>query len=220
LKRGGMSVTQIVAMYIRKLPFGHRAVEIVGRTLYRDDASDQWARVVMNRRTREMVELISPRNLDVLEISGRSASPWAEPGRFRSYTSADYPDYDVCAGPLRESAFDLVIAEQVFEHLLWPYRAARHVHQMLRPGGHFLITTPFLLRVHGSPVDCARWTELGLRHLLAESGFDMAAIQTASWGNRDCVVANFDRWVEYRREEHSLRNEPDFPVVVWALARK
>jgi SAM-dependent methyltransferase len=134
--------------------------------------------------------------------------------------SADYPEYDVCDGPLWESAFDLVIAEQVFEHLRWPYRAARNVHQMLRPGGYFLMTTPFLLRVHGSPIDCSRWTELGLRHLLAEGGFDLSRIRTESWGNRECVVANFDRWETYDPREHSLNNEPDFPVVVWALARK
>ena len=38
-----------------------------------------------------------------------------------------------------------------------------------------------------------------------------------SWGNRQCVVGNFDRWPAYRRW-HSLRNEPDFPVQVWAFA--
>jgi SAM-dependent methyltransferase len=174
----------------------------------------------MNQRTRELVEALSPQDLDVLEISGGSFSSWSAPGRFRTYTSADYPEYDVCDGPLRESAFDLVIAEQVFEHLLWPYRAVRHVHQMLRPGGHFLLTTPFLVRVHNQPVDCSRWTELGLRNLLAEGGFDMSQIQTESWGNRDCVLANFDVWKRYRPGEHSLANEPNFPVVVWAQARK
>lgn len=211
---------QRVAVYLRRVPFGSRVINFLNDLLYRSDPADQWARVVMNRRTRLMVESLSPRRLDVLEISGGPRSAWSAPGRFRSYTSIDYPEYDVCAGPLRESAFDLVIAEQVFEHLLWPYRAARHVHQMLRPGGHALVTTPFLLRVHGSPVDCSRWTELGIRHLLAEGGFELSCIQTGSWGNRECVLANFADWETYRPGEHSLRNEPSFPVVVWALAEK
>lgn len=217
-----MSTKSVVAGYVRRMPFGNRVVRAVGRVLNRGDAgaSDQWARVVMNRETRQIVEQLSPHELDALEISGGPMSRWSEPGLFRTYTSAEYPEYDVCDGPLRESAFDLVIAEQVFEHLLWPYRAARHVHQMLRPGGHCLITTPFLLRVHDSPKDCSRWTELGLRYLLAEGGFDLAAIETASWGNRDCVLANFGGWEPYRPGEHSLKSEPDFPVVVWALARK
>jgi hypothetical protein len=91
---------------------------------------------------------------------------------------------------------------------------------MLTPGGALLITTPFLLKIHDAPVDCSRWTELGIRHFLAEAGFDIANITTGSWGNRACVRSNFRPWTPYLPWLHSLRNEPDFPVVVWALARK
>jgi SAM-dependent methyltransferase len=116
------------------------------------------------------------------------------------------------------SRFDLIIADQVFEHLLWPYRAGRNVRSMVKPGGHFLMTTPFLIKVHESPVDCSRWTELGLKHLLAECGFPLEEIRTGSWGNRACVRANFRRWA--RKGFRSLANESEFPVTVWALAKK
>jgi SAM-dependent methyltransferase len=217
-----MTAKSTVAGYVRRMPFGNHVVRAAGRVLNRRDAdaSGQWARIVMNKETRQMVERLSPRDLDVLEISGGLSSRWSEPGLFRTYTTAEYPEYDVCAGPFQVAAFDLVIAEQVFEHLLWPYRAARHVHQMVRPGGHCLVTTPFLIRLHDSPNDCSRWTEVGLRHLLAEGGFDLSATQTGSWGNRACVLANFDAWETYRPGEHSLKNEPDYPVVVWALTKK
>jgi len=91
---------------------------------------------------------------------------------------------------------------------------------MLTPGGYFLVSTPFLLRIHNEPTDCTRWTETGLRHFLAESGFPLAEIQTGSWGNRACVKSNFGWWARYHPWIHSLRNEPEFPVHVWALARK
>jgi SAM-dependent methyltransferase len=177
--------------------------------------NQQWARVVMNRECRAWVESLNPERLRVLEISG---DEWKTLYPFREYKTTDYPAYDVCEKPLPET-FDLIIAEQVFEHLLWPYRAGRHVHQMLNPGGHFLVTTPFMLKIHGSPIDCSRWTELGMRHLLAECGFPMERIKTGSWGNRACVKANFHRWARYRWWR-SLRKEPDFPVTVWALAQK
>src|SRR5205823_6255879 len=115
---------------------------------------------------------------------------------------------------------DLVIAEQVFEHLPWPYRAARNVFKMLKPGGHFLMTTPFLVRLHDMPLDCTRWSETGIRYFLAECGFDMERIKSSSWGNRACAIANFKRWEGFRPSRHSLENEPKFPVVVWALAQK
>jgi SAM-dependent methyltransferase len=169
----------------------------------------------MRRETQRLIEDLGPSRLRALEISGTF---WSDLP-FKEYKAACYPDYDVCTAALPRS-FDLIIAEQVFEHLLWPYRAAGHVHQMLAPGGHFLVSTPFLLRIHNEPVDCTRWTETGLRHFLAECGFALADIQTGSWGNRACVRANFGWWTRYHRLLHSLHNEPAFPVHVWALARK
>lgn len=175
----------------------------------------KWSRVVMRDDCERWIAELGAERLKVLEISGNHYAdlPFAE------YRIAAYPDYDVCAGPLPDT-FDLVIAEQVFEHLLRPYAAARNVHAMLRPGGHFLISTPFLVRVHDYPVDCTRWTETGLRGFLAESGFEPERIRTASWGNRACVNANFHDWTRFRPRLHSLANEPAFPYHVWALAQK
>ena len=178
--------------------------------------TDQWARVVMNRETVKLLDGAEPKGRTTLEISGES---WNRPGMFKEYRSVGFPEYDLCDRPL-DATFDLIIAEQVFEHLLFPYRAGRNVYRMLNPGGAFLATTPFLLRIHGHPADCTRWTETGMKHFLAECGFPLETIQTGSWGNRRCVVANFKRWQIYQPWRHSLRNEPDYPVVVWALAFK
>lgn len=90
---------------------------------------------------------------------------------------------------------------------------------MLKPGGYFLVTTPFLIKVHPVPHDCTRWTETGIKYFLHEGGFPMEDTVTGSWGNRACVKANFKRWAR-RGWFGSLKNEPDFPVSVWALARK
>jgi SAM-dependent methyltransferase len=170
----------------------------------------------MDRETEQFVRGQNYPAFHVLEISG---AKWKDFG-FASYEIGEYPAYDVCKGPLRTSAFDLVIAEQVLEHVLWPFRAVRHVFEMLRPGGIFLVTTPFLLRIHNHPVDCSRWTEVGIKHLLAEGGFSLNNITTGAWGNRACIRANFPEWKNWTKSTDSLENEPDFPVVVWAFARK
>lgn len=178
---------------------------------------EQWIRIVMKQETQRLVLEINPKDLSVLEISG---SQWKK-FDFRSYKSLGYPELDICEQRLDET-FDLIIAEQVFEHLLWPYRAGKNIYQMLKPNGYFLITIPFLIRVHNSPVDCSRWTELGLKHFLAECGFPLEDIQISSWGNRQCLRAHArhgicDYYVKYW---HSLKNEPLYPAVVWALAKK
>src|SRR5262249_18868680 len=142
---------------------------------------DQWSRIVMNKETDRLIRELSPARCSALEISGYD---WKDRG-FRQYRSVHYPDFDICVMTLPDR-FDIIIAEQVFEHLLWPYRAARNVLTMLNPGGSFLVTTPFLIKLH-EPVDCTRWTETGMKHLLAEAGFPIDKIKTGSWGNRACI---------------------------------
>jgi SAM-dependent methyltransferase len=179
------------------------------------DTSD-WMRIVMYRRCFAFIANLGPEQLDVLEIS---AGPhWAREFRFRSYTGTSYPSFDICSQTL-PACFDLIIADQIFEHLKWPYRAGRNVLAMLRPGGHFIVTVPFLVRIHKSPMDCSRWSEEGLRYFLQECGFEDKGIATGSWGNRACVKANLTAWRK-RGLFGSLANEPDFPLVVWAFAQK
>jgi SAM-dependent methyltransferase len=178
--------------------------------------NEHWARVVMNRETRKLIKGLQPETLKVLEISG---DRWERIESFKSYKTVSFPDYDSCESTLGET-FDLIIAEQVFEHLLWPYRAVKNIYKMLNPKGYFLITTPFLIRIHNFPIDCSRWTETGMKYFLAESGFDLESIRTGSWGNRACIKANFRRFRRYHPIFHSLENEPDFPVAVWALVQK
>ncbi len=179
------------------------------------DTTD-WIRVVMYRECFAFIRSLGPERLDVLEIS--AGPQWRRKFQFRSFTETQFPQVDICSQRL-DRQFDLIIADQVFEHLPWPNRAARNVFAMLRPGGWFIVATPFLVRVHKVPIDCSRWTEQGLSYLLQDCGFAETDIRTRSWGNRACARANFAKWRRYGWYR-SLRNEPDFPVIVWAFAQK
>lgn len=177
-----------------------------------------WCRVVMNREIEHFIRGLDCPAIDALEISGTGSQ---DRYNFRSYRSVAFPDFDICKGPLEKEGFDLVIAEQVFEHVVRPDLAAASVLQMLRPNGRFVISTPFLLKVHGAPGDLYRWTETGMRQLLETAGFIVTS--TGSWGNRPCLLADMTpglQWTFYRPGVHSLQNEPQFPVVVWAFAAK
>jgi SAM-dependent methyltransferase len=175
-----------------------------------------WGRVVMNEATNQLVSQLNTESLKVLEISGQD---WIGRFNYKSYQSVTYPDFDICSDKLGET-FDLIIAEQVFEHLLYPYKAARNIYSMLDAGGHLLITTPFLIKVHEEPFDCTRWTETGMKYFLSECGFQLDNIITGSWGNRACVKSNLYRWTNFNKWIHSLKNEPDFPLVVWVMAKR
>ena len=179
------------------------------------DTTD-WMRAGMYQRCFAFVRELQPERLDVLEIS--AGPQWIREFTFASYAATGYPEFDICSQTLPRQ-FDLIIADQIFEHLKWPYRAARNVLSMLKPGGHFLVSVPFLVRVHKSPLDCTRWTEDGLSFFLQECGFPATGIRSASWGNRACLKSNLTAWRK-RGFFGSLTDEPNFPVMVWAFAQK
>lgn len=169
----------------------------------------------MDRATEELVGGLDHAKFSVLEISGNKWQTF----EFHKYKSVRYPEFDICSDVLTEK-FDLIIAEQVFEHLTKPFRAGTNVFNMLKDGGYFLITTPFLVKIHPSPEDCTRWSRTGIKFFLEECGFALDQIESFSWGNRKCVNANFRDWIPFNPSRHSLENEEEFPVVIWALARK
>lgn len=172
-------------------------------------------RTVAYRAVEERLARMPCQTKDVLEIA--AGWRWREFG-WGSFTEMNWPDYDICDDVL-DRHFDIVIADNVWEHLLHPYKAAQNVLQMLKPGGLFINITPFLIRYHPVPTDCTRWTELGMRHFLADVGFDAERIETGSWGNASAVKANFNRWARTGWKRR-LRNDPSFPLTVWAFAQK
>ena len=177
---------------------------------------EQWQRITMMRAVARHLSSLSPPTRSAAEISGdaHSGKGWL------SYVSLNYPEFDLCAPLDGRGTFDVVICEQVIEHVIDPCAAARNLRGLCRPGGHVIVSTPFLVRVHELPFfgmrDYWRFTPRGLQVLLESAGLEVDSV--GSWGNRRCVVGNFDVWPAYRRW-HSLRNEPDLPVQVWAFAR-
>lgn len=176
----------------------------------------QWCREVMNRQTAAFVNGLRVEKLDALEISGEG---WKKT-KFGSYRTVSFSEYDVCGNPLQVSGWDILFMEQVLEHVHRPLKAVQNVFQMLKPGGWFIVTTPFMIKIHEGPADCSRWTETGLKNILTEGGFLPEKIVTGSWGNKPCVIANLDKWARYKPLWHSLKNDPLYPLVVWAFAQK
>lgn len=177
----------------------------------------------MQRASRRMINALRPDLLEVAEISGK----WGRGFGFKTYTQFRFPQYDICAGPFLDESgaprqFDLILANQVWEHLDRPYRALGHVRQMLRDGGHFWIAVPFYIPFHAAPYDCSRWSARGLKNLLIEGGFDEDKIETYQWGNRNAARRNLELpWPpEVNAEDEDLTDEPDMPICSWGLARK
>jgi hypothetical protein len=177
------------------------------------DYGPQWLRAVSDPDTRRVFQSLNPPVVSVVEISGANWTelPWAD------HTQLAFPAFDLCSPPEElPGPFDLVICEQVLEHTLDPIAAVRTLRRLCASKGHVYVSTPFLVRLHDHPGDYWRFTPEGMRHLLTSQG--LTPLWIRSWGNRRVITANFDRWVS-RLPWQTLRNEPQLPAVVWALAK-
>jgi SAM-dependent methyltransferase len=106
-----------------------------------------------------------------------------------SYLSADWlspaaaggvlPDVscDIVRLPFADYSFDAVICTEVLEHVLDPGLAVRELWRVLAVGGRVVCSVPFAFPVHDL-YDYRRLTELGLRRLFEQEGFEI--IETAA----------------------------------------
>lgn len=94
-----------------------------------------------------------------------------------------------------DRTFDLVLSTQVLEHCPSPLAYLRECHRVLKPQGRLVLSTHGLFEEHGCPNDFTRWTEDGLRRLLAEASFRVTSVSRLTMGPR-AVIMLLQRSVE------------------------
>jgi SAM-dependent methyltransferase len=177
-----------------------------------------WARIALFEECDKFIKNTFDLNSsEVLAVS--SGGHFGDLG-FKNCKVTTFPEFDICVDQL-DQKFDLIVADQIFEHVKFPHRAGKNVYDMLKPGGWFLVATPFFIKIHPQPLDCCRWTPDGVKYLLMECGFSEDRILTNSWGNRFYIIEQLCvPWWPRRGFLGSLKNEKEYPVVVWAFAQK
>ncbi|MEX1122695.1 MAG: class I SAM-dependent methyltransferase [Balneolales bacterium] len=73
--------------------------------------------------------------------------------------------------PLMNSIADVVLSNQVLEHVNDPEQAVREAYRLLRPGGRFIGSVPHISPVHLEPYDFRRYTDYGINKMLSNAGF-------------------------------------------------
>jgi len=96
--------------------------------------------------------------------------------------------------PFEENAFDVVAAFQLMEHLPDPNAFLAECYRVVKPGGHVLITTPFMWGEHEQPRDFYRYTRFGLKYLAEKNGFEVCEIEPTN-GYWPTAVLRFNYWL-------------------------
>ena len=90
----------------------------------------------------------------------------------QGYGSVDYVG-DICAIPVADASFDVILCTEVLEHLPEPIRAVTEFGRIVRPGGKILITAPLGSGLHQEPYHFyGGYTPYWYQRFLAEAGFD------------------------------------------------
>jgi SAM-dependent methyltransferase len=78
--------------------------------------------------------------------------------------------------PFKDASFDVVLATEVLEHVADADAAVGEIRRVLAPGGHAVVTVPFLYPTHEAPYDFRRFTHFGLVELLERQGLEVTAL--------------------------------------------
>jgi hypothetical protein len=75
--------------------------------------------------------------------------------------------------PMEDASVDLVITQEVLEHVRDPFGAMREIARVLKPGGKAYVQLPFMIGYHGCPDDFWRFTHSGMDELASRAGLQV-----------------------------------------------
>lgn len=101
--------------------------------------------------------------------------------------------YEGSVIPFQDDNFDSIFSSEVFEHIFNLEEILAELHRVLKPGGHMLITLPFVWEEHEIPYDFARYTSFGIEHLLKKNGFEIVTTKKTT----NYVETVFQLWNAY-----------------------
>jgi SAM-dependent methyltransferase len=128
--------------------------------------ADQNRSAVVNRVLSNVLQTVAPDGVAVNIGAGSTRLP-----RVINLELADAPNIDIigCGArlPFRSNSVDLVIAQEVLEHVADFLNLVNEIHRVLKPGGVFFCQVPFQIGFHPGPSDYWRFSRQALEHVFS-----------------------------------------------------
>lgn len=133
---------------------------------------------------------------------------------------ADYT-WDGISMPFQNEQFETAFGTEVLEHCPKPDLILNEVYRVLKSGGVFFFTVPFLWPLHEVPHDEYRYTPFSLKRLLQEAGFEKIEIK-ATGGWHAAMAQMLGLWVRrapLRRRKRNLLSIILKPVIKYLIRK-
>jgi SAM-dependent methyltransferase len=80
------------------------------------------------------------------------------------------------------SSYENIVCLNVLEHIYNFHGVIDESYRILKPGGTYIVSVPFLFNIHGSPNDYFRYTRSTLEKMLADGGFSEISVKEIGRG--------------------------------------
>ncbi len=124
-------------------------------------------------------------------------------------------EWDGLKIPLRSNSVDWALATEVLEHCAAPELVMCEALRVLKPGGVFFFTIPFLWPLHCVPHDEYRYTPYALERHLRSAGFEAIKLQSLGGWNKS-LAQMLGLWVRrspISRVKRYLLSQLFLPIV-------
>jgi len=166
--------------------------------------------------------------LKVALISGSLEEPEL---KLISYKDLDILDFDVVSNFYnldddweisqfyrdKKSQYDLVICNQVFEHIFSPSQGIKNIHYITKPNAYVWISVPTINCIHGEPhFYSAGYHPRYLNRLCEEADFEV--LHVGAWGNRKYLAyAVQGCWLTHNQLKIGFRSKLDLAYPYFAI---
>lgn len=157
-----------------------------------------------NANTRFLVDQVKnfSSNTIVLDI-GAGRGDFSEIFINQRYFAMDiypYPEIDLVCDlsnikPFIPNSIDVILLMNVLEHLPEAASTLKSLELLLRPGGIILVSVPFLVKIHQSPYDFARYTHFFLEKIGSEAGLAIDLLE--GYFDPAFLVSESERYIRF-----------------------
>ncbi len=84
--------------------------------------------------------------------------------------------------PLADASYDNVLTMNLIEHIFDTHNIFSEVSRVIKPGGLFVSSVPYMHQIHGSPDDYVRYTDSAYKKFAEKYGFEIVYISTLGTG--------------------------------------